>query len=435
MKDKYDAIIIGGGPAGSTTGLVMARAGLKVCILEKETHPRFHIGESILPRNMQLLRSLGLESLLEELPHVVKLGAEFGFGNNPKTMRFTFADGLLSGTSIFNIERSIFDKKLIDKAKESGAEVFENCSVKSVTQLQHDSVVVETSNGTIGGRIIMDCSGHGTVIGRHLGRRRNFSDPELQKVAYFEHFENVQRLDGDESGHPSIFMSDEGWFWIIGLNETKTSIGFVTRPHLTKKLQVAPDRILRWAIERCPVVRHRMRNAVGPSTNRVLADFSYTCKPFAGDGYFLVGDAGCFLDPIFSTGVTLAMVAGENAAKLSTQLLRNEITPKSAQRAHNRFVMGSTSVFWRLIKNYYKHSFRELFMNGTGPLQVHRAVISTLAGEVFPRPVWALRWRLRFFDLCVWAQNYFNLVPRHHRFSLINESPVELPNLYCNQPG
>src|SRR5205085_2810975 len=123
--------------------------------------------------------------------------------------------------------------------------------------------------------------------------------------------------------------------------------GFVTRPRFTKELNVAPDRLLRWAIERCPVVRHRMRNAVGPTTNRILSDFSYTCAPHAGPGYFLVGDAGCFLDPVFSTGVTLAMVGGEKAATLATQLLRKQIEPETARKTYIKFVTGSTAVFWK----------------------------------------------------------------------------------------
>src|SRR5271154_3314342 len=114
---NYDAIIIGGGPGGSTTAMVMARAGLNVCLLEKDHHPRFHIGESILPRTMPLLRELGIEEELKKLPRIPKYGAEFAMGNDSKTMQFTFTDGLLPGEVVFNIERSVFDKMLIDQAR------------------------------------------------------------------------------------------------------------------------------------------------------------------------------------------------------------------------------------------------------------------------------------------------------------------------------
>jgi flavin-dependent dehydrogenase len=431
----YDVIVIGGGPGGSTTAMVMARAGFKVCLLEKDQHPRFHIGESILPRTAGILKELGLEDELKKLPHLPKYGAEFGMGNDRRTMSFRFADGLLPGAPIFNIERSYLDKMLIDQARNSGVEVFENTLVREIKRLEENQVEVATADRTISARILMDASGHGTVVGRHLGRRRNFDDPELQKVAYFQHFENVERPPGDATGHPTIIMCDEGWFWLIGLTETKTSVGFVTRPSFTKQLKIAPDRLLQWAIARCPVVRHRMRGAIGEPTNTVLADFSYTCSPHAGPGYFLVGDAGCFLDPIFSTGVTLAMVGGNEAAKLAIAVLRGKLSAATAQRRYIKFVEGSTSVLWRLIQRYYKHSFRELFMQGQGPLQVHNAVISILAGQVFPRPPWALRWRMRYFEFCIWAQRYVPLVPRRPAHKLVDEQPVELPHIAATAPA
>jgi flavin-dependent dehydrogenase len=426
---EYDAVIIGGGPGGSTTAIAMARAGLKVCVLEKDHHPRFHIGESILPRNMAVIRELGLEAELKKLPHLTKLGAEFGMGNDHNTMTFRFADGLVEGSPVFNIERSHFDKMLIDQARLAGAEVLEGVTVRKINRLEEGYCEVATADRTFSGRVLMDASGHGTVVGRHLGQRRNFDDPNLQKVAYFQHFENVERLSGDATGHPTIIMCDEGWFWLIGLTDTKTSVGFVTRPSFVKELNVAPDRLLQWAIARCPVVRHRMRRASGEPTNRVLADFSYTCAPHAGPGFFLIGDAGAFLDPIFSTGVTLAMNGGCEAAKLAMAVMKREMTPAAAQAAYVRFVKGSTFVLWRLIRRYYRHSFRELFLHGRGPHDVHRAIISILAGQVFPRPVWALRWRLRLFEVCEVLNRFVPMVPRRPRFSLVAEQPVQLPQI------
>ncbi len=253
-------------------------------------------------------------------------------------------------------------------------------------------------------KYILDCSGHGTVVARHLGIRKNFDDPHLQKVAYFNHFKNVWTHPGTGKGDPTIIMNKEGWFWLIAINEETTSVGFVTRPEFARTLSVPPNRLLNWAIERCPVVRERMKNAVGSDTNEILSDFSYKCSPMAGDGYFLVGDAACFLDPIFSTGVTLAMMSATQAARHAIAILKENKSPTAARSEYIRFVEGSTGVFWRLIRSYYTHSFRELFMNGRGPLHVHNAIISLLAGQVFPRPCFALRWRLWFFELCVAAQ-------------------------------
>lgn len=429
MKTSYDVVIAGGGPAGSTAALVLARAGFSVCVLEKDKHPRFHIGESILPRTTPLLKQLGIEQDVLALTHVPKFGAEFGFGNDLKTRKFSFADGLIPGSVVFNIERSKFDKLLLDKAREAGAEVFEQRPVKSITKLAEGDVEVQTAEGPVKAKLLLDASGHGTVVGRALNLRRNFQDPELQKVAYFQHFENVERPAGRETGHPGIFMCAEGWFWVIGLSETKTSVGFVTRPSFVKTLNIPPTKLLQWAVARCPVVRHRMHDATGSPENIVLADFSYRCRPYAGPGYMMIGDAACFLDPIFSTGVTLAMMGSSHAAELAAAQLRGEISVSTARKKHIRYIERGTAPFWRLIRAYYKHSFRELFVHGTGPVQMPGAIISVLAGQVFPQQPWKLRWRHRAFDFCVWLQQYRELSPHRPPFHLVNETPVELPQI------
>jgi len=427
MANRYDVVVAGGGPAGSTAAIVLARAGFSVCVLEKDKHPRFHIGESILPRTTPLLKELGLEEAVLGLTHVPKFGAEFGFGNDHRTRKFSFTDGLIPGFPVFNIERSIFDKLLLDKAREAGAQVYEQRPVKGITKLADGDVEVESADGPVRARLLLDASGHGTVVGRALNLRRNFQDPELQKVAYFQHFENVERPAGRETGHPGIFMCAEGWFWMIGLSDTRTSVGFVTRPSFARTLNVPPTRLLQWAVSRCPVVRHRMRDAAGSAENIVLSDFSYRCRPYAGPGYLMIGDAACFLDPIFSTGVTLAMMGSSHAAGLAARMLRAELRPKAAQRQHCRYIERGTEPFWRLIRSYYKHSFRELFMHGTGPLQMPGAIISVLAGQVFPQQPWKLRWRHRAFDFCVWLQQHRELSPHRPPFHLVDEPAVELP--------
>lgn len=435
MTSTYDAVIAGGGPAGSSAAIVLARAGFNVCVLEKDLHPRFHIGESILPRTTPLLQELGIEDDVLALTHVPKFGAEFGFGNDHRTRKFSFSDGLVPGSPVFNIERSKLDKLLLDKARDAGAEVRERCAVTGITRLADGDVEVQSAQGPVRARLLLDASGHGTIVGRALNLRRNFQDPELQKVAYFQHFENVERPAGRESGHPGIFMCDEGWFWVIGLSDTKTSVGFVTRPSFARTLNVAPNRLLQWAVARCPVVRHRMRDASGSPDNIILSDFSYCCRPYGGPGYLMLGDAACFLDPIFSTGVTLAMVGSVHAARLAASMLRGELSPSAARARHIRFVEDGTKPFWRLIRSYYKHSFRELFMHGSGPVQVPAAIISILAGQVFPQRPWSLRWRHRLFDFCVWLQQYRELSPHRPPFRLAAEPPIELPRITGPTPA
>jgi len=421
MSATHDVVIIGGGPAGSTAAIVLAKAGIDVCVLEKDAHPRFHIGESILPRTTLLLRELGLEELLRDLPHVPKYGAEFGFGDRFETRTFLFADGLIPSPPVFNIERAVLDKAMLDCARSEGAVVHEHCPVKRICRLDRAGVEVETHDGVVKGRVLLDASGHGTVVGRTLKLRRRFKDPNMHRVAYFQHFDHVERPAGRASGHPAIFMAEEGWFWLIGLSDTRTSVGFVCHPSLASTQDIKPTELLQWAIARCPVVRHRMRSATGSPENLVMSDYSYQCWPYAGDGYFMIGDAACFLDPIFSTGVTFAMMSGSHAATRVISLLNGSTTHRAAYRRHCRYIKRGTAPYWKLIQSYYRHSFRELFMSGGGPCQMPAAIISLLAAEVFPEMPWKLRWRHWAFQMFVRLQRYWALAPRCERFHLLNE--------------
>ena len=418
----YDILIIGGGPAGATTGLVLAREGWRVLLLERSAFPRFHIGESFLPRNMALIKELGLEEKLLKIPQVEKRGAEFllGHGRDEGSL-YWFTDVLHHGETVsFNIERAPFDAMLLDAAREAGVEVREEQAVKKILRLEDGSVEALTDAGVISARWLVDASGQSTLLGKHLGIRKVL--PHRRKVAYFGHFENVARRPGPEGGFIVIVMSEEAWFWLIPLDETRTSVGAVFHADQAKAVGLPPEQMLPWAIERCPAVKERMAAAVypdGPSGYHVLADFSYRCSPYAGPGYFLVGDAAVFVDPIFSTGVCMGMMSGVEAGRGITALLRGTSSPEKVRRSYIRFVDGSSSAFFGLIDRYYRHSFRELFLNGTGPLRVHQATMSLLAGYVFPRPSFAIRWRVKLMDLFALVNRFVPLVPRRRRFSLL----------------
>lgn len=418
--ETYDAIIIGGGPAGSTAALVMARAGLRVKLLERTPFPRLHVGESLLPRNMALFKELGLEEMLAGVPKVDKRGAEFIMGNGTEPSLFPFTMGLLPGEiSSFNLERAPFDAALLDTARKAGAEISEGVALRKIRRLEEGHVEVETDEGEIAARFLVDASGQSSLLGKHLGTKRMMA--HHRKIAWFGHFENVWRQPGTEAGYIVIVVCTEGWFWMIPLDETRTSIGLVMDADLARGVGLPADQMLSWGISRCPVLRERTAESTFPSETHVVADFSYRCDPYAGPGYFLVGDAAMFVDPIFSTGVCLGMMSGTEAARAIIAVVQKGADPAPLRRDYIRFIKESSAPFFRLIELYYQHSFRELFLDGQGPLQVHRAAMSILAGNVFPRPAFALRWRFVLLNFFVWVNRVFQIATRREPFSLLKQ--------------
>src|SRR5436305_8387029 len=346
---------------------------------------------------------------------------------------FPFSIGLASrwgGESLaWNIERAPFDAMLLDEARKAGAEVRMETHVKGILKLADGDVRIAVEGGEIAARYLIDASGQATVVGKHLNLRKTL--PHLKKVAYFGQFANAGRDPGDLGGYPLIIICEEGWFWSIPLDETRTSIGLVLHADLARKVAVPPERMLFWGIARCPELDARTANATFPEKNYILADFSYRCEPYAGPGYFLVGDAATFVDPIFSTGVCLGMMSGREAARGIAAILSSKASgkarPGAVRRRYRRFVSRSTAPFFRMISLYYQHAFRELFLEGQGPLGVHRAIISILAGHVFPKLAFSLRWRMWFFELLLFLNRNFQIVPKHERFSLFAAEPAPSP--------
>ena len=376
-----DCIVIGAGPAGSAAAIEMARAGLDVLVLDRGEFPRFRIGESFLPRTKRAFRRLGVLDKCLALPHARKVGVEISLGDSrygPQYFFFrdVFGDG---DKETFNMARIHLDKMMMETAREAGAEVRTSCGIRKLARLDDGDVTVETEQGEFHARWLIDASGQATTLGRSLGQRRFHSF--LRNVAYFEHFEGVIRPSGKGQNCFALTIADEGWFWMIPLDATRTSIGFVAREQLHRNIDVPAEDRLRWAIARTPVLRERMANAVGPEKNRVISDFTYRCDPFAGRGHFLIGDAAAFLDPVWSTGLTLGLLGAEQAAGGVIRMSKG--SPPTTERArHNAWMKRVTDRAFSLVEGFYDPGFRDLLFSPKRTKTLERAFVTLLAGEI-----------------------------------------------------
>lgn len=425
--DVWDVVVIGAGPSGSIAALELARAGKKVLVIDKETFPRFRIGESMLPHTNRVMERLGLMDRVRELPHVVKLGLEISFGDGRRDPAAIPFDRMLGDTikETFNVRRSLFDQMLADVAMEAGATYRFGESVVSIDHLARGDVRLQLESGPIQANWLIDASGQACVLGRHFGTRKLLEG--YQNVSYFEHFEGVDRPSGDRQGFATLAMCREGWFWMIPIDEKTTSVGVVLDDKLARLIPVPANQRLEWCIENCPLVKHRLRDAVGPKTNQVAGDFSYTCEPYAGDGWFLVGDAAAFIDPVWSTGVSLGIDGGMQSAQRIIDVDAGRMAASAASKAYGKRVKRLRSSFLSLISNFYDHSFRELLVSGQSRLEIDAAVVNMLAGEIFEGVPFRVRWRWEIMRWLKEVNRHRKVVEWIRPHSLLQSGGIMLP--------
>jgi len=380
MSDRVDCLVIGAGPAGCAAAIDMARAGLDVLVVDRGSFPRFRIGESFLPRTKRAFRRLGVLDRCMALPHARKVGVEITQGDRRFGARtFFFRDTLGHGEKdAFNMARIHLDAMMVEAARDAGAEVRTECPLRSIVSHGDDGVEAMTDAGTIRARWMIDASGQASTLGREFGTRRYHSF--LRNVAYFDHFEGVQRPSGEAQGCFGLTILDEGWFWLIPLDDTRTSVGFVARESLHRNLDVAPEDRFWWAVERTPVLAERMAKARGPSTNRVISDFTYRCDPFAGPGFFLVGDAAAFLDPVWSTGLTMGLLSAEQAAAGVIRMSKGS-RPSRERACYESWARRVIGRAFRLVEGFYDPGFRDLLFAPRRPRELIRGFVTLLAGE------------------------------------------------------
>jgi FADH2-dependent halogenase len=410
---SYDALVVGGGPGGSTVSTLLARAGKRVLVLEKEHFPRFHIGESLLPYNRELFMEMGVLETLEAAGFPKKLGAQFHIGNASKALKLVFSNGCYTReTTAFQVERSTFDHLLLQHARKAGAEVREGWTVANFANHgSHITLQAADTNGakeTFSGLFLIDASGRGNFTGNLEGLR--VIHPKLKKLAVFGHFENVLLDEGTPRGDTVIVRLENKWFWIIPISETKTSVGCVMDQEEFAQAGQSPAQSFEQLWRSSAAMRQRMTNAVAVSPIRTTSDFSYYNRRLVGPRLLRVGDAAGFMDPIFSAGVYLAMYSGKYAAQLVIDALNSGDDGAKKLKRYEKRIFRAMEFYWEMVEGYYTQPFMELFMEPRPKFNLPSAIVAILAGELDGG--WGIEWRRKLFFLLIRLQARWPLVPR-----------------------
>jgi flavin-dependent dehydrogenase len=410
----YDVAIIGGGPAGSTAATLLAKAGRRVIVFEREKFPRFHIGESLLPFSVQTFDRLGVREKLDDA-FMPKFGGEITAACGTKGVRFYFKDGFRSQRDrAYQVTRSEFDKLLLDHARENGAEV---CEQTEVTKLDFSDdavkIDIETVDGersTIDARYLLDCSGRQTILGSLFNLKKTYD--HLQKFSVFAHYENVERLSGKDATLIRMVRGLDRWFWTIPLTETRTSVGVVMDTATFRATKLAPQAALEKFIAEQPLMVERMKNATRVSPVYSAGDFSYRNTRLAGERWLLAGDAAGFIDPVFSSGVFLAIMSAEKAADTLEEVLRDESKRSRSFNKYSRTVNRIMDIYLTFVNSWYRNGkeFLEVFLSPSDTVQIAAAVNAVLAGN--DGKSLAIKWRMWLFYFLVWVQRHFPIVPR-----------------------
>jgi len=400
-----DVLVIGGGPAGSTAATLLARKGFSVTLLERERFPRFQIGESLLPYNNDLFARLGVTVPMAEGTFTPKYGAGFVTADGALGYTFRFRENLPEAYhSSFQVKRAEFDQLLLRNAAASGVDVREGMPVTAVELDDSSRATVTCANGErLEASFVVDASGHGAFLGNRNGDKEDVA--ELKKVAVFAHYKNVPRPEGRDAGNTIIVVLRDAWFWLIPVSADTMSVGLVVgRDHLIG-CGLSAEELLERTIAGAPYLAERMKEAERVTPVYVRRDFSFMMKRRTGKNFALVGDAAGFLDPIFSTGVFIAMKSADLAADAIEQRLRNG--SMRLLRRYDRTFQGALDKYFRFIANFYRREFLEVFLQPKTDYGLIPVITGILAGNIFTTNP---RAKLALFFFFVWVQKLFGVI-------------------------
>jgi flavin-dependent dehydrogenase len=380
----YDVVVVGGGPGGSSTAAHLARAGLRVGLFERETFPRFHVGESLLPATLPLFDRLGVHAVIAERGFQVKRGATFYDQESGLQHTFYFQEGKPWPSHSYQVPRAEFDAILLEHARKQGVDVHQPATLDSVS-LDADGVsamaVQHGQTFAVRAAFLVDASGRDGFLAARVGQRER--RPNLGKVALFAHFRGAARASGIDEGNIQIHIFEDGWFWWIPLAGDLTSVGSVLHARTVRDWGGSLEALYREMSRRCRRVGRGLEGAEQVTPLYRAANFAYVNRPVVGDRFLAVGDAVAFVDPIFSGGVHIAMQSAELAAAAITRAFVAGRFRAAHFAAYERAVWRGLTPFFRFIDKYYEPAFIQLLLHPHNYLGMVDAVLRVLSGGAF----------------------------------------------------
>lgn len=431
VAQRHSVVVIGGGPAGSVAATRLAQAGVDVVVLEREQFPRFHIGESLLPNGNRILKAIGVWDKIAAAGFVEKRGAQFTLADRSRTVRNVFAQGWVKGLDMtYQVERARFDEILLRHAQSCGAQVREQCPVTKVTRTASGWELEANHAGqpqVLHADWVIDASGRHSVMGRALKLAKS-ALPYPGRMAVFNHFEHMQRDEGERGGDVIVLRLEHAWFWAIPISATVTSVGVVLQKNGGREKNESWEQLFWRKVNESSFLREALAKARPLGDYRIESDYSFSHETFGAERCLLAGDAASFIDPVFSSGVYLALESGLLAADQVAAQVKKPRAPTQEARVYahyTRSLKAQIGTMRQLIDAYYDNSACEVFMSPRPTLSLPQAINSVLAGSLTPG--FAVRWRLWLFKQICKLQQKRQLVPAIEWCRLSGNKPPESP--------
>ena len=381
MSSHFDVAIIGGGPAGSVAGSVLARHGRTVVIFEREKFPRFQVGESTIPASLDTLQRIGVKEKIDQAGFLTKHGGEIVSACGGARAKFFFRNALNPRwKTAYQIDRMTFDDILLKHAQSLGCEVREETRVESV-EFTPEGATLQCKNNPAPthASYVIDCTGRSSLLANRFGLKQPF--PHLKKFSVFSYYQRSTKSNDPEDAYTRMIRGAEGWFWVIPIADGKISVGVVMDLEKFNRLKLSPEDALNRTIEEQPEVRKWVENTTRYMPVFATADFSYAVSQLTGDRWLLAGDAAGFLDPVFSSGIYIAIYSGEKAGETINTVLNDPGKKSAAYRRYDRAVQKRLGSYLKLTSAWYTKEFIEIFLHPREMLNMVPIVNSVLGGN------------------------------------------------------